>query len=110
MTARVLSPGRGAATGTTSLEDGSGDWRDQSACLTEDPELFHAADGEHRDARPYRVALAKAVCATCPVKTTCYADAVENLEQYAVRGGEDFSVIGLRGLYRLRDTLRQDAA
>jgi WhiB family redox-sensing transcriptional regulator len=108
MSARPI-PTPGAITGTTSTRDPD-DWRARAACRDQDGELFFAAEGERSDGRPARVAQAQAICATCPVKSTCYADAVETLEQYAVRGGVDFSILGLRTIYHWRDALRKTAA
>ncbi|WP_103528961.1 WhiB family transcriptional regulator [Streptomyces sp. SM12] len=45
------------------------DWRDQAACLPEDPELFFPV-GESGPAR-LQVEEAKSVCSRCPVKEQC---------------------------------------
>lgn len=60
----------------------TGDWRDQAACLDEDPELFFPQpkdeDGEQ---------AAKAVCAGCQVTATCLAFALEKRADWGVFGG-----------------------
>lgn len=59
-------------------------WHDQAACASTDPELFYPPD--HRGAvTGYRAA--KRVCAGCPVKAECLADAMERDEQWGVWGG-----------------------
>lgn len=58
-------------------------WADQAACASTDPELFYAPD--HPGAGAYR--SAKRICANCPVKTECLADAMERVEQWGVWGG-----------------------
>jgi WhiB family redox-sensing transcriptional regulator len=51
---------------------GDGDrWRDQAACLDEDPELFFPEQGEWAKARQ-----AKAVCQQCAVRGPCLHDAL----------------------------------
>jgi WhiB family redox-sensing transcriptional regulator len=61
--ARELSTVTGAGLG-----DG---WRDQAACLDEDPELFFPEQGEWAKARQ-----AKAVCQRCAVRGPCLHDAL----------------------------------
>ena len=48
------------------------DWRDKSACLTVDPELFFPVGntGPALD----QIEKAKQVCAGCPVRTECLAE------------------------------------
>jgi WhiB family redox-sensing transcriptional regulator len=47
-----------------------------------DPELFFPAKGEHGKA-----ARAKQVCARCPVRAACLADAMATRDQFGIRGG-----------------------
>ena len=56
------------------------------ACST-DPDLFFAES-------PLDVARAKELCAECPVRVACLAEAVERAEPWGVWGGELF----LRGV------------
>jgi len=50
----------------------SGDWREHAACLGMDPDLFFPPEtGGKAQARK-----AKAVCARCPVRGACLADAM----------------------------------
>ena len=60
------------------------DWRDKSACLTVDPELFFPVGntGPALD----QIDKAKQVCAQCPV--------VENCLQYAIESNQDSGVWG----------------
>jgi WhiB family transcriptional regulator, redox-sensing transcriptional regulator len=56
----------------TPTAGGIGDgWRDQAACLDEDPELFFPEQGEWAKARQ-----AKAVCQRCAVRGPCLHDAL----------------------------------
>lgn len=56
---------------------------DEIPCRTYDPELFFAES-------PDDVELAKALCATCPLKNECLAAALERREPWGVWGGELF--------------------
>ena len=60
------------------------DWRDKSACLTVDPELFFPVGntGPALD----QIEKAKQVCAQCPV--------IENCLQYAIESNQDSGVWG----------------
>lgn len=66
-------------------EAGAGQWRDRAACRGSDPELFFptAQAGPMYDGQ---VARAKAVCARCPVRTTCLEFALSALPD-GVAGG-----------------------
>jgi WhiB family redox-sensing transcriptional regulator len=63
------------------------DWQLQGACRSEDPSLFFHPEGERGAARRNREAAAKAVCARCPVVTSCVAHALAVREPYGVWGG-----------------------
>lgn len=68
-----------------------GPWAQQAACATRevDPTLFDAPsddDGLTRPERTMRQQAAAAVCARCPVRAECLADADEN-GLTGVRGG-----------------------
>lgn len=65
----------------------SNDWRNQASCANECPELFFPV-GRSRDAQ-MQTALAKRICADCPVKTECLRHAVEYDEQDGIWGGLD---------------------
>lgn len=55
------------------------DWSGHAACRTTDPdELFVQGAAQNR---------AKAVCAGCPVRTECLADALDNRVEFGVWGG-----------------------
>jgi Transcription factor WhiB len=54
-----------------------------AACLHADPDLFFAPEGDAQ-------AKAKAICASCMVRSECYELARVNGEQTGIWGGEDF--------------------
>lgn len=55
------------------------DWTARAACKGTDPdELFVQGAAQNR---------AKVVCANCPVRTECLADALDNRVEYGVWGG-----------------------
>jgi WhiB family redox-sensing transcriptional regulator len=60
------------------------DWRHQSACLREDPELFFPI-GDAAPAR-HQEDAARRVCGRCHVREECLS--------WALRSGEDFGVLG----------------
>lgn len=61
------------------------DWRERSACLTEDPELFFPIG----DAAPARLQEdgARRVCARCEVQERCLAWALETGDDNGILGG-----------------------
>lgn len=63
------------------------DWREFAACRDVDPEWFFPLGDRWSDAdRPGR---AKAVCAACPVRAECLADALAGGDAWSIRGGLD---------------------
>lgn len=50
-------------------------------CQVADPQLFFAE-------RPAEVELAKALCATCPIRVDCLTGALDRAEPWGVWGGE----------------------
>jgi WhiB family redox-sensing transcriptional regulator len=60
-------------------------WRDNAACLDEDPELFFASGSTGPALR--QIAEAKAVCRGCEVVDTCLRWAVEARQETGVWGG-----------------------
>ena len=64
-------------------------WAPESACRRDDadPEVFFHPEGETGRARRDRVAEAKKVCLTCPVRALCLDYALERREQFGVWGG-----------------------
>jgi WhiB family redox-sensing transcriptional regulator len=52
-------------------------------CHTVNPDLFFAES-------PADLEVAKALCADCPIRTTCLAQALERGEPWGVWGGEIF--------------------
>lgn len=61
------------------------DWRQEAACLDEDPELFFPVG--NTGPALLQVQEAKAVCATCPVTTQCLDWALDNHQDAGVWGG-----------------------
>ena len=61
------------------------DWRDKSACLTVDPELFFPV-GNSGPAIA-QIADAKLVCNRCPVTADCLSWALESGQDAGVWGG-----------------------
>lgn len=60
-------------------------WRARAACVDVDPEAFFPV-GEAGPVFVAQVAAAKAVCAGCPVRAECLADALVGLA-YGIAGG-----------------------
>jgi hypothetical protein len=71
-------------TGSVPATKRAADWRDDAACRTEDPDLFHPAG----TTGPYALQIkeAKAVCARCPVIGDCL--------NYAFTAGIDSGIFG----------------
>lgn len=60
-------------------------WQQNAACLGADPDLFFPpVSGGHTHA-----AIAKTICAGCPVKTECLTYAIEERIGYGIWGGLD---------------------
>lgn len=71
-------------------------WTDQALCAQVDPEIFFPPRGDM--AFP-----AKRVCARCPVKAECLAEALATDDRYGVRGGlSERQRRGLRAQQRAR--------
>ena len=71
---------------TRAVWDAEG-WRSQSACRDVDPELFFPV-GTTGDALA-QMAVAKEICAGCPVVEECLIFAVTTNQEYGVWGGLD---------------------
>jgi WhiB family transcriptional regulator, redox-sensing transcriptional regulator len=61
------------------------DWRLAAACRQFDTELFFPIGTAGPAAG--QIALAKAICQTCPVRTTCLDWAMRHHPQYGIWGG-----------------------
>ncbi len=55
-------------------------WTDQAVCAQVDPEIFFPPRGDMGFP-------AKRVCARCPVRAECLAEALETDDRFGVRGG-----------------------
>jgi WhiB family redox-sensing transcriptional regulator len=91
------------------LFDGEGVplWRRQAACASTDPGLFYPPDGWIGQVA---VEAAKAVCAGCPVRADCLADALaweRPIDRHGVLGG---LTAGERARLAHQDTAGGDAA
>jgi WhiB family transcriptional regulator, redox-sensing transcriptional regulator len=66
-------------TTTATIDTSARDWTSQAVCLSGDPDvLFQRGAAQN---------LAKLVCRSCPVRTQCLADALDNRVEYGVWGG-----------------------
>ena len=63
------------------------DWQLDAACAGLDTALFYQADNERGSSVRNREMRAKAICARCPVISSCLKDAMVNREPYGVWGG-----------------------
>lgn len=61
-------------------------WRDRAACRGSDAELFFPAAEEGSPAYLAQVAVAKAVCASCPVRAECLDEALARIPD-GIAGG-----------------------
>jgi WhiB family redox-sensing transcriptional regulator len=63
-------------------------WRHQAACKGKEAELFFPPGPvEPREERLAREAVAKRICATCPVRVACLEYALAVREPYGIWGG-----------------------
>ncbi len=62
------------------------DWRQQANCKGRG-RLFYPADGENRDNRLIREAMAKELCADCPVVEPCLTFALDTFQMEGIWGG-----------------------
>jgi WhiB family transcriptional regulator, redox-sensing transcriptional regulator len=51
------------------------------------PEIFWPEDYSDPGTRQVAIKTAKALCASCPVKTECFTYAIENEERYGIWAG-----------------------
>lgn len=51
------------------------------------PDIFFPEDFPDKQTREYAVRVAKALCAECPLKTQCFAYAIENDERWGIWAG-----------------------
>lgn len=63
------------------------EWQLDARCRGIDGSLFFHPDNERGSARESRVAAAKQVCASCPVRRACGRYALESGERYGIWGG-----------------------
>ncbi|WP_285640740.1 WhiB family transcriptional regulator [Lentzea sp. NBRC 102530] len=61
------------------MDTPGGDWRLQAACRDESADHLHARGAEQRKA--------KLLCLTCPVRTDCLVEALDNRIGFGVWGG-----------------------
>jgi WhiB family redox-sensing transcriptional regulator len=70
---------------TILLDDSHPGWRNDAACRDGDPDLFFP-DGDVRSARA-KVKMAKLICRSCPVSTTCLNWALASGQEHGIWGG-----------------------
>jgi WhiB family transcriptional regulator, redox-sensing transcriptional regulator len=63
------------------------EWQDHAACRGEDATFFFGPDKERPRDRARREAVAKNICAACPVRAACLRHAMSVPEMYGVWGG-----------------------
>ena len=61
-------------------------WQDAAACRGTDVVLFFGPDGERQPEREIRERKAKAMCASCPVRSECLDYAISRPEKYGTWG------------------------
>lgn len=70
------------------LEDGFAGWQRLAACRGEDSSFYFAPNYfEKRGEKLAREAVAKRICATCPVRALCLDYALTTREAHGVWGG-----------------------
>lgn len=81
---------------------------DLRACWDSDPDLFHGPEGERAGEQTAREAMAKQVCARCPIMDDCRDWALARREPFGVWGGmgerERDRAMGIDGGRRYRRT------
>jgi WhiB family redox-sensing transcriptional regulator len=76
---------------TTETQDGWEEWRRHARCRgPAGADFYPPFAGERKRERHAREQRAKAVCATCTVRSECLAQAVADGERYGVWGGLTF--------------------
>lgn len=60
------------------------DWMTEAACIGVDPDAFYQ---QAKGRKPADWTEARKVCASCPVRAACLADAIETRDQHAFLGG-----------------------
>lgn len=60
------------------------DWMAEAACIGVDPDVFYQ---QAKGRKPADWTEAREVCASCPVRAQCLADAIESRDQFAFLGG-----------------------
>ena len=64
---------------TVMTDTRAGEWTAQALCHTGDPDMLFQRGAAQN--------LAKLLCRSCPVRTQCLADALDNRVEYGVWGG-----------------------
>ena len=63
------------------------EWQYDAACVGVDESVFFSPEAERGPSRRNREAVAKAICAVCPVRQQCLDHALAVREPYGVWGG-----------------------
>lgn len=82
--------GRGLTYGFSTLSANS--WRDRAVCVDHHPDTFTPEIDANatvlaRRAHTEAILAALRICATCPVREQCLADAYETGDKWTIRGG-----------------------
>lgn len=62
-------------------------WQDRASCLGMDTEIFYFDPNLKGQSKRNKASVAKAICATCPVKLECLTDAVVRDDRHSIQGG-----------------------
>jgi WhiB family redox-sensing transcriptional regulator len=62
-------------------------WHEDAKCKGMDTDLFYYSVQERGPKKLERAENAKSICADCPVKQQCLADAVNRDDRYSIQGG-----------------------
>lgn len=62
-------------------------WHEDAKCKGMDTDIFYYGVYERGPAKRARATEAKRICADCPVKQQCLADAVNRDDRYSIQGG-----------------------
>lgn len=71
-------------------------WQFDAACRGEDTNLFYYDDNERGEMKANKIAVAKSICAQCPVSTACLEMAIRTKQANGIWGGTTPEERGVR--------------